>query len=244
MTQPSWASGPGEILQHRISLLRRDSDANRRLAMLSIDNAVELMIKTFLGLPRRVTGIGLSRVQYNEISENFPALLDAIDHHASEKLEGINLGEIEWYHRLRNELYHQGNGLTVERDKVEAYAQLAKLLFKNLFGVGIGVTQEGTEPLGRFLEAWMRLEQAANRVLVKEGPAKPRQLGDLIHELTTRRIIDQVTAKEFEHFRMVRNAVVHGRAESRALIRPEMIERLEAIAGQLESQESPHDGTS
>jgi hypothetical protein len=202
--------------------------------MLSIDNAVELMIKTYLGLPRRVTGIGLSRAQYNEISEKFPDLLDAIDHHASDKLEGINLGEIEWYHRLRNELYHQGNGLTVERAKVEVYAQLAKLLFKNLFGVGIGVMQEGTEPLGRFLEAWVRLEQAASRVLEKEG----RPAGFLIDELSARGTIDQVTATEIRHLRMVRNEVVHGRAESRALIRPGMVERLEAIAAQLESQES------
>ncbi len=48
---------PGEILRHGIDLLRRDSDVNRRLAMISIDNSVELMIKTYLGLPRRVNGL-------------------------------------------------------------------------------------------------------------------------------------------------------------------------------------------
>jgi hypothetical protein len=112
-----WATGPGEILQHGLSLLQKDSDQNRRLAFLSIDNAVELTIKTYLSLPRRVTGINLSRKDYLEISESFPRLLDAIEQHAADKLNGIDLGEIEWYHRLRNELYHQGNGLTVERNK-------------------------------------------------------------------------------------------------------------------------------
>jgi hypothetical protein len=37
-----------EILLHGISLLKHDTDTNRRLAMLSIDNDVELMVKTFL----------------------------------------------------------------------------------------------------------------------------------------------------------------------------------------------------
>jgi hypothetical protein len=68
-TQP-WASGPGEILQHGINLLQKDTDTNRRLAMLSIDNAVELMIKTYLGLPKRINGLSLSRKEFDEISES------------------------------------------------------------------------------------------------------------------------------------------------------------------------------
>src|SRR5687767_7062459 len=137
MSQQPWASGPSEILQHRLSLLAKDSDTNRRLAMLSIDNAVELTIKTFLSLPRRITGINLSRKEFQEISESFPQLLDALEKHASDKLNGIDLGEIEWFHRLRNQLYHQGNGLTVDKDKVEIYAELAKIIFSNLFGFRI-----------------------------------------------------------------------------------------------------------
>src|ERR1700730_17691581 len=39
------------------SLLRNDTDVNRRLAMIAIDNAVELTIKTYLGLPKRITGL-------------------------------------------------------------------------------------------------------------------------------------------------------------------------------------------
>lgn len=103
-----WASGPGEILGHGLSLLKKDADANRRLAMLSIDNAVELMLKTYLGLPSRITGKTVTRRDYQEACMSFPALLDAIEHHAPEKLRGVNLAEIEWFHRLRNELYHQG----------------------------------------------------------------------------------------------------------------------------------------
>ena len=102
--------------------------------MILIDNAVEQAMKTYLSLPKRVSGITISRRQLSELMESFPGLLDAIEQYASDKLTGIDLGAIEWYHRLRNELYHQGFGLTVERNKVEVYAELAQLLYQNLFG--------------------------------------------------------------------------------------------------------------
>ena len=95
-----WVTGPAEILEHGLSLLTEDSDKNRRLAMISIDNAVELAIKTYLGLPKRITGLKISHKEYSEISESFPLLLDALEKYCSKKLVGIDLGEIEWYHRI------------------------------------------------------------------------------------------------------------------------------------------------
>src|SRR5258708_7577067 len=155
-----WASGPGEILRHGLELLRKDTDTNRRLAMISIDNAVELMVKTYVGLPKRITGLSITRKELQEIGESFPALLDALERYAPDRLDGVDLGTIEWYHRLRNELYHQGNGLTVERDKIEIYAELAKLLFKNLFGFPLPVKENhAMEMLGAFMLAWGRIER-------------------------------------------------------------------------------------
>jgi hypothetical protein len=95
MASQPWASGPKEILEHGISLLRKDSDKNRRLALLAVDNAVELTIKTYLGLPKRINGINVPRKEYAEFSESFPKLLDALESYATEKLSGIDLGEIE-----------------------------------------------------------------------------------------------------------------------------------------------------
>jgi hypothetical protein len=165
VAQSPWASDPGEILRHGLELLKRDTDTNRRLAMISIDNAIELMIKTYLGLPSRVTGLTISRKDYQEFSDSLPKLLDALEKYASDKIQGINLGEIEWYHRLRNELYHQGNGLTVERDKVAVYAELANLLFENLFGFRLVEPSDNrTRVLGDFMEAWIRFERAVAKL--------------------------------------------------------------------------------
>jgi hypothetical protein len=233
-TRQPWASGPGEILQHGLMLLRKDSDVNRRLAMIIIDNAVELITKTFLGLPKRVTGISLSRREYLEISESFPKLLDALEQHAGDRLVGIDLGEIEWYHRLRNELYHQGNGLTVERDKVEVYAELSKLLFKNLFGFDLQIREEeGTDVLGAFMVAWVRLERVTREMFGDELKTKtgfrPITPYLLVQALAVDGLINEEIVQEVKKLQTIRNRVVHGASEHRKVLRPEMVEKLNEI---------------
>jgi hypothetical protein len=88
-SQPPWSSGPGEILKHGFELLKKDSDTKRRLAMISIDNAVELMMKTYLGLPSRITGLNITRKEYQEFSESFQKLLDALEKYTATKLDGM-----------------------------------------------------------------------------------------------------------------------------------------------------------
>ena len=137
MQHQPWTSGPAEILQHGLDLLQTDSDKNRRLAFLSIDNAVELMLNTYLTLPKRITGLEIKKKDLDEFRRTFPGLLNAVEMYAADTLSGLDLGEIEWYHGKRNQLYHEGNGLTIERSKVQIYASLARILLKNLFGLDV-----------------------------------------------------------------------------------------------------------
>lgn len=44
VVQPPWAAGSAEILKHGLELLKRDSDTNRRLAMLSIDTKMMVQL--------------------------------------------------------------------------------------------------------------------------------------------------------------------------------------------------------
>jgi hypothetical protein len=125
--------------------------------------------------------------------------LDAIEEHAADKLRGVDPAELEWYHRLRNLLYHQGNGLTVEMNKVQVYAELAKVLFKNLFGFELlvaeqrlprfresdmpritadlrqditGFTQEESITLERFLMKWNDLTECIVRLAAEVDPTE------------------------------------------------------------------------
>jgi hypothetical protein len=232
-----WASGPGEILKHGLELLQEDGDTKRRLAMISIDNAVELMVKIYLGLPQRVTSLKISRKEYQDFSESFPLLLDALQKYASNKLEGIDLGEIEWYHRLRNQLYHQGNGLTVERDKVEVYAELANLLFNNLFGVALVEPEDdGTQLLGSFMAAWVDFERILGSLATTPDPGSRRRPPiplDALRRVQGGRLLPPSDLAQIEEIRQLRNEVVHGLVSHKSAITKDKIVRLREITQKL-----------
>lgn len=239
-SQP-WTSGPAELLQHGVSLLRQDSDLNRRLAMIAIDNAVELMIKTYLSLPRRVTGVSLSRKAFQEIADSFPQLLDAIETHAADRLAGVDLGDIEWYHRLRNQLYHQGSGLTVERKKVEIYAEVARVLFNNLFGIESEVTPEpGHDRIGAFLAAWVEVE----RLLMQRAPTRNgrRELSfPLPPTLSIPGALKNAEdVEQLNRLRDLRNRVVH----QGAMLIDEDVLAMQRMAGKIRSASGESGGVS
>jgi hypothetical protein len=242
-TSSPWASGPRELLRHGLELLHKGGEADRRIAMIVIDNAVELTIKTFLGLPARLTGIQVPRTRYQEISESFPKLLDALEEYCATKLDAIELGEIEWYHRLRNQLYHQGNGLTVERDKVSVYAELARLLFLRLFDEELSVPEiPETQAIGAFMFSWARFEKG----LINYSEFVSDTYGRTPNVLAAARILVEerkMTPELFEQFRHVQNArnkIVHGQGKASELLTPEVRAALSALDEWLKSSDEQY----
>jgi hypothetical protein len=233
-----WASGPAELLKHAVGILSKDSDTSRRIAMILIDNAVEQAMKTYLSLPKRVSGITISRRQLSELTESFPSLLDAMEQYAADKLVGIDLGAIEWYHRLRNELYHQGFGMTVERDKVEIYAELAQLLYQNLFGHAASITVgRDAEMIGQTIELWNRLESVLISASSDHVLERPRGIGDALRILRGIPLLSQEDVALIEEFRKIRNQVVHAQGDYRSLLKEKLMARVEQLAKSLEEAE-------
>jgi len=129
-----WTSGPRELLEHAKDHLAKATDVDNRFAMISVDNAVELMLTTYLRLPRGVTGLDLTRKQQEEHTKGFLSALTAIHRLVGDRLSAVPLAEVEWFHQIRNQLYHEGNAITVERDKVKLYLEHAELLMRCLYG--------------------------------------------------------------------------------------------------------------
>ena len=237
MSNKHWSSGPREILEHGIELLQKDTDSSRRLAFLAIDNAVELTVKTFLGLPKRITGLTIGRKQFDEITNSFPKMLELLAEHANARLTEIHIGEIEWFHRLRNELYHNGNGLTVERIKVSAYAGIAVVLFEKLFEEQLSIKGgTGIDLIARYFGAWGALDRVlrewyqryAGSVLA--GANTPRQLAK-------KGVMDREVAERIEQLRVIRNRLTHDRNEDVPLtITADQIESAKQITEDLRSR--------
>ncbi|MEP1199784.1 hypothetical protein [Tateyamaria sp.] len=222
---PIWANGPRELLQHGSTLALSESEADRRIAMILIDNAVELIAKTYFTAPKRVTGLKLSRKQRDEIQENFHTLLEGLDVHAAEKFIGIPLEELEWLHGLRNHLYHQGNGLTVEDRFLKLYLRLAETLFVALFECDLELpSRSESDLLGEFLANWIQIERSLILASGADGRTGARKAAEKLHK--EKKISDTQLA-QLNDVLMIRNQVVHGEAEAEEILRPENMEKVE-----------------
>lgn len=135
MTQNPWLSGCYELLEHGIEHFLSDTEFDRRLAMISIDNALELAVKTYLSRNLRV--LNIKRKDYNNIKRDFSKLLSLILKVASNKINEQELSSIEHNHELRNNLYHEGIGITVNKEIVKSYSEEVISLISKLYEVDL-----------------------------------------------------------------------------------------------------------
>ena len=119
--QATWASGATELLKHADSHIDLDTAFDKRIAFISIDNCVETIIRTYLSLPKSRSGINVKRQEIDDAGNIFSKLLSFLFKYASKKLVGIEEIDIEHYHRIRNKLYHDGTGLSVDDEYLIAY---------------------------------------------------------------------------------------------------------------------------
>lgn len=213
MVIKGWAKGPIELLQHGLEHLEKGTDFDRRMAMIVIDNSVEVAIKTYLGLPERASRLRLPRKLFEEAAQSFPALLDCLDEVAPGRLVGLDLADFEWYHRLRNQLYHEGNGITVEREHVEVYAEMAIQLLCNLFAIDRTVIDMRPSSVGDFLEKWAELERELRRhstryvsMTIRRGHAAR----ELAEALVKAGLLSPSFSQEVQALSEIRNQIVHG----------------------------------
>lgn len=136
-TQP-WQSGPTELFKFALENFRQPDEINRRISFLLFDIGVETLFKTYLTLPEEVTKTPLPYAERKKYTNGqFHDLLRGIRLAAHTKINETDLNHVEFYHNIRNNLYHQGNGITVRQDHVNGYATTATTLLKQLLEVDL-----------------------------------------------------------------------------------------------------------
>ena len=209
--QKPWATGPKELLDHADSHINLDKAFDHRIALISIDNAVELMMRTFLSLPKRARGRDGPPRKRIEAAIGFPDLIDLIEEYAGDLIHGIELGDIEWFHRIRNNLYHEGNGITVDKAQLISYREIARILYENLFDIKLPSIASG--PTGAFLESWAELENriktAAMDYISKPHQHPPEHLVKILLEHS---VVNDEFVSTFSSLREQRNLIAHGYA--------------------------------
>lgn len=133
-----WAQGPFELLVHAEMHRRAGEDFDRRMALISFDNSIEVSITTYLTLnPIQRNGIQYQREDLTNWLKNYHTKLDffASELERRSLSEEIEKSEIIWYHDHRNEQYHGGSRGVPESRVLDEIKKTSLWVFSVLFNV-------------------------------------------------------------------------------------------------------------
>lgn len=131
-----WAVRPFELIFHAEIHYRRGSDYDRRLALISFDNSIEVSISTYLSLkPMQRGNRHYSREDVETWMNNYHTKLDFFASEIQNRglPEYREKAEIVWYHDQRNEHYHGGGFSVPEQGTLNEIRQVALWVFSVLF---------------------------------------------------------------------------------------------------------------
>jgi hypothetical protein len=133
-----WAHGPFELLCHAEGHLRAGEDFDRRIALISFDNSIEVSITTFLTLnPMLRGGRSYPRSAVDTWLNNYHSKLTFLEDELRSRslLWGVSKEDIVWAHDHRNEQYHGGGNGTPEKRVLSVIRGAAFWVFGVLFDV-------------------------------------------------------------------------------------------------------------
>src|SRR5206468_4760725 len=106
---PPWANGPFELLVHAEGHLIDGEDFDRRIALISFDNAIEVAITTYLTLnPIQRGGRSYPKADVEKWLDNYHTKLEFLEFELDKRSTGwsVEKSYIIWVHDHRNEQYH------------------------------------------------------------------------------------------------------------------------------------------
>jgi hypothetical protein len=133
-----WAQGTFELIVHAEMHRRDGGDFDRRMALISFDNSIEISITTYLTLnPIQRNGVEYRRQDVDQWLKNYHTKLDFYFHELQQRSlpEEMEKSEIVWYHDHRNEQYHGGSRRIPESRVLEEIRKAALWVFSVLFDV-------------------------------------------------------------------------------------------------------------
>lgn len=135
---PPWANGPFELLIHAEGHLRNGEDFDRRIALISFDNAIEVTITTYLTLHAiQRGGRNYSNDKIEKWLNNYHTKLEFLGTELSDRGLSweVDRSHIIWAHDHRNEQYHGGNKGTPEKHVLALVRKAALWIFAVLFDI-------------------------------------------------------------------------------------------------------------
>ncbi|AEL25695.1 hypothetical protein [Cyclobacterium marinum] len=204
--EKTWASGALELLKHADEHINKGEAFDQRIAFISIDNSVETAIRTFIFMPFSLSKVKFSFKEKEEIGNSFPKMVNLLNEKANNKISGIELSDIEFYHRLRNQLYHDGTGLSVDKNHLEAYKTIGELLLKNLFNIEFNYSTTD-KSLSSLIILWEEIDKLIKQLFLTNNIDFSRTFK--WEEALQKNIFTEHQISLFTELKRIRNEQVH-----------------------------------
>ena len=133
-----WAVGPFEMLYHAETHFLKGEDFDRRIALISFDNAIEVAITTYLALhPIQRKNATYKKEDVEKWQKNYHTKLDFFYQEVGKRnlSELVDKADIVYYHQNRNDQYHSGGSGVPELHKLVGIRQASIWIFSTLFDV-------------------------------------------------------------------------------------------------------------
>lgn len=134
-----WVEGPFDLLLHGELHYRGSTDFDRRMALISFDNAIEVSVATYLGLnpALRSGGRQYERRLVDQWKANFHTKIDFLEFECGTRGGSMRIERTHfiWYHDQRNDQYHEGRAATPTLIVLEGVRRASLWVFEFLFDV-------------------------------------------------------------------------------------------------------------
>jgi hypothetical protein len=133
-----WAIGPFELILHAEGHLRNGDDFDRRIALISFDNSIEVSISTYLSLNPMFRGNrNYDKKDVEKWLHDYHTKLDFFNDELQKRNSGwkVDRRHIIWAHNHRNEQYHGGSKGTPEKHVISLIRDAALWIFSVLYDV-------------------------------------------------------------------------------------------------------------
>jgi hypothetical protein len=223
------------LIRHADGHLKDGGDTDRRIALIGFDNAIEVCIDVFIKLhPKLRRGEEIKNEDIAKATKNYHTKIEWLDNYAENnqlKLE-FSIEEIVWYHSLRNELYHSGNGMVPETYVLESIRSAALGVFSTLFRCDpapllghepkpasrssrfmFAAQNDEMELLRVFIDFERSLEQALP-VVVPNAVARSGNVRQMWREYAAKANVPPEWNNVIMRATDLRNQIAHGRSEN------------------------------
>lgn len=169
-TLAPWANGPFELIVHAEEHLRNGDDFDRRIALISFDDAIEVAITTYLTLNPLLRGNrAYPKEKVDKWLFNYHTRLDFLGEEleARASVWGVEKNYIVYAHDHRNTQYHSAKAGTPEQNVLLIARKAAFWVFGILFDVA---------------DVEEAVEEAARTTVPKIVPLPDKEFDDAIDE--------------------------------------------------------------